>query len=612
MKSLFVTSQTNSDDLPVARLTKSSHLRPTLFLALSSLVLLSIILLTFILWHFVNQQQLEKINQNAQQNLALYSSKIEQELGTLQQSLLPVVASHPAIIKYLTSTAADNETSLLQTKQAQAQLMQLHAAFENKAVFIGNTQQFLQATADVQADSLLFDSIKQSLTSRALKGKKTVQLLFTPNEGVAKFLIAQPVKRGQKIIGYIGMLLDLTSLQKQLETSLVSDEEVLMVSDERGIILLSSKADWLFQSFSNLPYNLKKSIYAQFESKQLFTQLGSVNIDEGILTTNTNNDGMQEQSYLVRSILLQGYPLRLHHLANINSVEKQGVLSIIILWFCFFLLALMLLFLKTKRRIQSEKLSLEYALQQRNNEFKHQQKLASLGMVATTIAHEINQPITAIKTEANIGCKYNERGDSEQVKHSFATIVEYTQLLATITAQLKDFARKRKSSSSNLANIGQTIKQSIALNASRLQSEQVTCCVGEIGENLYGKIDNHQLQQVLSNLIQNACDAMKTCSEKQIIISVKTLADSISIDVTDTGIGIDEDKQKSVFDAFVSSKKQTSSMGLGLAICQDILSHFGGSISVVSPVVSNVSESRGANFKINLLAEHERIPTSQY
>ncbi len=408
------------------------------------------------------------------------------------------------------------------------------------------------------------------------------------------------------------MLFDFSALQQQLQSSLVSEKEVLIVSDERGIILLSSKADWLFQSFSNLPYSLKKSIYQQFESKHLFSQLGHVNIDEGILTTSSKKQGFkQEQSYLVHSMLLQGYPLRLHHLANINGVERQSLLSVAFLWFCLVVFALMLLFFKTKRRIQHEKANLENALQLRNNEFKHQQKLASLGMVATSIAHEINQPITAIKTEASIGSKYNDRGDIQQVKHSFTTIIEYTNLLSTITAQLKDFARKRKSTSSNIANIEQSIQQSILLNATRLQSDKVSCVVGEIDKTLYGKIDNHQLQQVLSNLIQNACDAMEVSFEKRITITVKVSADTLSIEVTDTGVGIDKEKQETVFDAFVSSKNQATSMGLGLAICQDILSHFGGSISLESPALTNVqaneNKNRGARFTLQLLVAHQHI-----
>ncbi len=116
----------------------TSRIRPAFFLLISSFALFAVVTLTLALWHIVNQQQLEQTNQNAQQNLALYSSKIERELGLQQQSLLPIVARHPDILNYLTT-----ETQTLTAQQAALlQLNLLHSAFENKAVFIGNNQHF--------------------------------------------------------------------------------------------------------------------------------------------------------------------------------------------------------------------------------------------------------------------------------------------------------------------------------------------------------------------------------------------------------------------------------------------------------------------------------------
>ncbi|MGL1955999.1 MAG: ATP-binding protein [Colwellia sp.] len=583
---------------------KPLRLKATSFLFLrDTLIFIIAILLSLGLWHFVTEQKLEQINQKAQQSLILYSSKIERELGYSHQSLLPVVATHPDLLNYF---SAKKNVQYFADK-AKQQLVFLHHAFDNKTVFVGNAQQFLLESVNKPAERKLIASVKKLLVNRSYKGQTTTQLIFTPDEGAAKLLIAIPVKTQQQIVGYIGMLLDLSLLQAQLETSLVSADKVVIISDERGIILLSSQKDWLFQSFSNLPYSLKKSIHKRFEAKKLFTQLGSINVDAGILTTTNKNDN--DQDYLVHSLPLQGYPLRIHYLANIAEVEKQSLLSIALLWLFLALLALMLLFLKTKRLIQVEKLSLEDTLQERNSEFKHQQKLASLGMMATTIAHEINQPITAIKTEAKIGSKYSQRGDSKETEKSFISIIEYTQLLAMITEQLKNFARKRKSSSSNVANIKDSIMQSISLNGSRLKSDRVSYTINDIDANLYGKIDVHQLQQVLSNLIQNACDAMQLCVEKQLTISVKAMANSLVIEVTDTGVGIDEDKQKSMFDAFVSNKNNTSSMGLGLAICQDILSHVGGGITVISP--ADVEKIKGTSFFIHLLTQKIKNTTSQ-
>jgi len=574
-------------------------LKSSAFLLLTSSVLSVVALLSFALWNSTNQHQLSKLEQSAKQNLALYGSKIERELGQVQQSLLPLIANHPDLLKYLAMANNLYEQSKL-TSLAQSQLDSLHRALSNRTVFIGNAKKLLMASSNHNADLALLELVDKTIISRTFKNKPYRQFVFPVDNSSAEFLIALPIIKNGEVLGFIGMLMELSFVQQQLADSLLADQEILMVSDERGIILLSSNAKWLYKSFSNLPYSLKKSINSQFEQKQLFSQLGIVNIDNGILKT---TNAKQEQSYLVHSSLLQGYPLRLHHLANIDAIDKQSYLYVVLFLFCIILLVLMMMFLKIKRRTQVEKAKLEQTLLERDKEFKHQQKLASLGMVATTIAHEINQPITAIKTEASIGCKYNDRGDSEQVAHGFKTIIEYTRLLSTITAQLKDFARKRKSSKSNTANIEQTIKQSLLLNYSRLKAEGVGYAINDFDNTLSAQIDEHQLQQVLNNLFQNACDAMQSSKQKHIHINVTTENKSIFITVADTGHGIDDAMQKTVLDAFVTSKNDTSSMGLGLAICQDILSHFGASISIVSTKDDLLVNNAGATFMISLMAE---------
>ncbi|MBL4659477.1 MAG: GHKL domain-containing protein [Alcanivoracaceae bacterium] len=611
---MFFSKAKNSKNslLKAAAIDMKPRLKPSVFLLFSSIILSVVALCAFVLWNSINQHQLAKLAQSAKQNLTLYGSKIERELGQVQQSLLPLIASHPALLNYLLPyelplskllpSKLSPSGTLLPTAQfqAQTQLTRLHTVLSNRTVFIGNAKQLLIASSNKKLDLVLLEGIKKTIVSRIYKDKPYRQFVFPIDGRSAKFLIALPIKKNGAVLGFIGMLMELSFVQQQLASSLLPDQEILMVSDERGIILLSSNAQWLYKSFSNLPYSLKKIINAQFEQKQLFSQLGIVNIDNGILKT---ANAAQEQTYLVHSILLKGYPLRLHHLANIDDIKKQSYLYVLFFLFCIILLALMVLFLKTKRRAQAEKINLEQTLLERDTEFKHQQKLASLGMVATTIAHEINQPITAIKTEASIGCKYNERGDTGQVQHSLKIILEYTRLLASITAQLKDFARKRKTKKSNTANIEQTIKQSLTLNHSRMKADGVDYFVNDFDGSISAKIDEHQLQQVLSNLLQNSCDAMQTCQVKHIDISVTAEQECIYIKVSDSGIGIDKAMQKTVFDAFVSSKNETSSMGLGLAICQDILSHFGGGIRIITDENVSLSEPAGATFMISLLAE---------
>ncbi len=569
-----------------------------------------------LLWQTTYKQQLAELKESAQRNLVLYGSKIDHELNQIQRSLLPIITNHPKIKSYLSNPSIVNQT------QAQQYLQQLQLAMPNRALFIGNAKQFLLASDTPASDLAMLESIKQIISSRTYKRKSTEQFVFTKNNSQdkkntsTKYVIALPIYQQNKIkngggnntndvSGYVGLLIDLSKLQKELNNSLLSKNQVVLLSDQRGIIMLSSETSWLYRTFSNLPYNLKKKLDEQFAEKQLFNQLGIADIDDDILTTSTAGNNEISESFLVFSTLLSNYPLRIHHLANIAPVVQRSNFYVAFMIISLVLITLLWLFYQEMSQAQVVKTAHQRQLKDFELEFKQQQKLASMGMMATTVAHEINQPITAIKTEALVGLKYLERHNTEEVTKSFSTIVEYTKLLSAISAQLKNFARKGNTNVNNVANIYQVIKHSLALNDFRLQTDHVNCLVSGFDHGLNAKIDEHQLQQVFNNLLQNSCDALKNTTNKQINIQV-SLEDSIVIILfSDNGPGIASAIQENIFAPFVSSKGNASSIGLGLAICDDILSKVGGHIELQIRDTNEFIETEqlcGATFKISLLS----------
>ena len=561
------------------------------------------------LWQYTNKQQLSELKESAQRNLVLYGSKIEHELEQVQLSLLPIITNHPSLTNFLA------KPSLTNTEQAQQYLQQLQLALPNRAIFIGNANHFVMASDDQKTDEMMMESVKKIITSRAFKRKSTEKFVFAKNSElnqkhtVAKYVVALPIYQqksmsddaADEVTGYVGLLIDLYSLQKEFNDSLLTKNQVVLLSDQRGIIMLSSEKSWLYRTFSNLPYNLKKSLDENFAQKQLFTQLGIADIDDDILTTATDSNNGESESYLVYSNLLKNHPLRIHHLANIAPVTQRSNFYVAFMIICLILMTLLWLFYQERQQAQLLKQQHERKLKDFDTEFKQQQKLASMGMMATTIAHEINQPITAIKTEALVGLKYLDRGNGEEVTKSFSTIVEYTKLLSAITSQLKNFARKGTSHNHNVANVFQVIKQSLALNDFRLKNEGVACQLTEFDHSLNAKIDQHQLQQVFNNLLQNSCDAMKNTADKKINIQVSLDDGAIVIIFSDSGPGIAKIIQKNIFDPFVSNKGSSSSMGLGLAICDDILCKVGGNIELLESQVAISPSLVGATFKISLL-----------
>jgi len=584
--------------------TQDKSTRPFSYLVKTILLVITFFILANFIWQYNYQEQLKVLKQGAKRNVALYSSKVEHELTQVQQSLLPLLANQTYIQQYL--AYPNNEKS----KQAQTYLQQLQATLPRSIIFIGNSKNILlpHSGKDLLSDSMMIDSVKEHISSRAFKGKYTAQFIFAKDKSLAKYLLALPIvnslqhNKEQQIVGYIGLLMDLSSLQNEISNSLPNEEEVVLVSDQRGIIILSSQEPWLYQTFTNLPYQVKKQIDPDFNEKQLFSQLGITNIDNDILTTRSNASHTSKESFLVHSMPFNDHALRIHHLTNITPVIQRSNFIVAFASICLLMLLLFWLFFKEKRQAQLAEKTHDRKLLNLEIEFKQQQKLASMGMMATNIAHEINQPITAIKTEAKVGNKWLDKENSQEASKSFQAILQYTELLSAITSQLKDFARKRNSSGYNVANVNQALNHSRTLYNSRLIEENVDLVIDDFDKALNVRIDQHQLQQVFNNLLQNACDAMITMEHKQINLRITLDGPMVNILFNDNGPGIPLSLQNNIFDPFVSSKESTSSMGLGLAICHDIITRVGGCIELITkPDDKQVHSYTGACFKINLV-----------
>ncbi len=205
-------------------------------------------------------------------------------------------------------------------------------------------------------------------------------------------------------------------------------------------------------------------------------------------------------------------------------------------------------------------------------------KLASLGKLAAGVAHEINNPLTGVLTNASLMLEELKDGDPE--KEDLETIVRETMRCRQIVRGLLDFARQR-TPERTLINVNQLIESTLQLlqNQILLQNIKVR---EQLDENLPEIwVDADQIQQVLVNIALNAIEAMPKGG--QLTIKSDPLTDGkISIAITDTGVGIKMENMKNLFDPFFTTK--SSGTGLGLAISYGIVQQHGGQIKVHSRV----------------------------
>ena len=209
-------------------------------------------------------------------------------------------------------------------------------------------------------------------------------------------------------------------------------------------------------------------------------------------------------------------------------------------------------------------------------------RLTTMGEMAASIAHEVNQPLAAIVTSGNAGLRWlaHATPDLNKVHNALQRVVRDGLRASEIVAGVRTMLKKDVQERGPL-EIDDLVKDVVALLRSELRSEQVSVQL-ERGDDVLVVLGNRvQLQQVLLNLITNAIDGMRSVRDRPRLLRIGVSADTpgrVAVRVEDSGSGIDPTLRGRIFDPFVTTKPD--GMGLGLAICRSIIEAHGGHISV--------------------------------
>lgn len=221
---------------------------------------------------------------------------------------------------------------------------------------------------------------------------------------------------------------------------------------------------------------------------------------------------------------------------------------------------------------------------------KERDRLAALGEMAAGLAHEIRNPLGAIKGAAQL----LNPGGFDGVESEFLSIIlEEVERLNTVVTQFLDYARPLRSSFS-LVDINQVLERTLLLFEAEEQMAQIEVQTSLQEDLPLFHADAEQLKQVFINLIRNGADAMSDGG--RLSLQTRLLADldppAVEILIADEGVGIDEDGLKNIFIPFYTTKNNGT--GLGLSICQRIIENHDGSIEIQSQV------EQGTQFTIRL------------
>src|SRR5437867_577100 len=243
----------------------------------------------------------------------------------------------------------------------------------------------------------------------------------------------------------------------------------------------------------------------------------------------------------------------------------------------------------------------EEAFRTSQMELAHVTRVATLGEMTASIAHEINQPLGALVNNAGACLGWLDAGNLEEARNSVALVMDDAQRASEIITRIRALVKKAPPQKDWL-DINQTIREVIGLGQSEVQRNHVALETQFSDDMPLVFADRIQLQQVMLNLMMNAIEAMSGAADgprELLVRSGPNESQGVLVSVQDSGPGLDPKSVDHLFDAFYTTKPQ--GMGMGLAICRSLIEAHGGRLWAAA------NTPHGAVFQFTLPIGSEKV-----
>ncbi|MFA0921022.1 ATP-binding protein [Pseudomonas tremae] len=408
------------------------------------------------------------------------------------------------------------------------------------------------------------------------------------------YFFAGPVSDGERVIGVLVVKVDLD----HTETLWGKTPEQLLLTDQSGVVILTSNPEWRFRATRDLTDDEKKAIvsiqsYPTRDPRPL-------RIDENAWLTQTQ--AIDETGWNVNILAPRALLDR-----QVRTVVAIGGAALLVL---MLLLGLMMqrrrhyldriaFEAKARRelemrviertsdleglnsRLRQEVLEREQAQQelvQAQDELVQTSKLTALGTMSASISHELNQPLAAIRSYAENAEVLLDHQRTEEARGNLKLISELTGRMASIIAHLHAFARRDRHAPESVA-LQPALDDALALLAKRRRAMEVELIRDLPDATLWVQAGETRLRQVLGNLLANALDALtEKGPPRRLWISAEQTAQGVNLYIRDNGPGFSEEALARAREPFFTTKTRTQGLGLGLAICDTLMRALGGEL----------------------------------
>jgi two-component system C4-dicarboxylate transport sensor histidine kinase DctB len=434
----------------------------------------------------------------------------------------------------------------------------------------------------------------------------------------------------------------------EIERSWSRGSSHVLVTDEHSVIVLSGNAAWRFRTLGSLPEStadaLRNSLqFGHADLKALPLQhldaWGGIAL---VSVEGAEGDGGDSSAYLKVSAPVRGTSWLMHTLTPIEPVIGQRVTLVMVNagLSAFVLIAITLLLWNRRasarsrvveglriredlenrvrdrtaqltdsnRRLENEieeRERIETVLRKAQEKLLQAEKLAALGQMAAGISHEVNQPLTAIRSYADNALVLQKRGRESEVSENLISIASLTDRIGQIMQHLRAFARKASGKVEHVS-AASAVAGSLSLMAHRLRRDRVTVLQELPPDDVLVWGEQIRIEQVLINLLQNAADATLHTAQPRVAIRVRKEDGTVHISVEDNGCGIAPEHLPNLFSAFFTTKTERTGLGLGLYISRGIVEEFGGKLSAIT------NRDGGSTFEFTLRAVHEAPAAPDY
>ncbi|RWY48445.1 two-component system sensor histidine kinase DctB [Pseudomonas aeruginosa] len=559
-----------------------------------SLVILAL-LLAPLLWplqYFAERYYSEQLAEQNRQTLDLYVANL---LGTLRRyEELPQILGGLPVLRQALQQPGD---PLLQ-KIANEALADIRRRTGADVIYLLQPDGTTQVASNwAQADSFVHRNFAfRPYYREAMQGRLARFFGLGTTSIKRGYYFASAVKEGSRIIGVLVVKVDLEHIERLWGNS----PEQLLVIDNYGVVILSSREDWRFHAsrplsaaerdeiHANIPYPVQDPKPLRLQQSAWLSQSRTLPETGWTVSIYAPRTLIERP---VRSVLLIGGAtlLALLLLLTLLTLSRRHYLDRIALE------------AEAKRQLEERVLErtreLENAnaqLQQEVHEREQAQrelmraqdevvqagKLTALGTMSASISHELNQPLAAIRSYADNARVLLDHQRTEDARGNLEQISDLTTRMASIIAHLKAYARGARRAPENV-QLQPAIEDALSMVASRRRAMNVELLRDVPDAPLWVQAGETRLRQILGNLLTNALDALaEKAPPRRLWVIASQDQHGVTLTLRDNGPGFSEDALAHANEPFFTTKTTAKGLGLGLAICDNLLRALGGRLEM--------------------------------